>query len=126
MVVDIEKLGYLGSGDHMMLETSIAGPAREEDSMELVPDWQKADMEGLKQAVAEINWTEEFGDKTGKECMEVMYKVLERETERHVPIKLRRSSQKPIWMNRNIIRPIGKKKRLWRWYSTDGGRDYTH
>ena len=101
MVVDIEKLGYLGSGDHMMLETSIAGPAREEDSMELVPDWQKADMEGLKQAVAEINWTEEFGDKTGKECMEVMYKVLERETERHVPLKLKRSSQKQIWMNRN-------------------------
>ena len=71
MVVDIEKLGYLGSGDHMMLETSIAGPAREEDSMELVPDGQNADMEGLKQAVAEINWTEEFGDKTGKECMSV-------------------------------------------------------
>ena len=28
MVVDVEKLGYLGSGDHMMLETSIAGPAK--------------------------------------------------------------------------------------------------
>ena len=49
MVVDVAKLGYLGSGDHMMIETSIAGPAREEDSTEMVPDWHKADLEGMKQ-----------------------------------------------------------------------------
>ena len=38
MVVDVEKLGYLGSGDHMMIEASIAGPAKEEESTEMVPD----------------------------------------------------------------------------------------
>ena len=85
MVVDVEKLGYLGTGDHMMIETSIAGPARVEESTEMVPDWQKADMEGMKQAIADINWAEEFGDRSGKECMEIVYSVLERETERFVP-----------------------------------------
>ena len=63
----------------------------------------------------------EFGEKSGKECMETIYKVLERETENHVPMKLRRIGQKPIWMNKNIIRLIRKKKRLWRWYTEDGG-----
>jgi hypothetical protein len=65
MVVDVEKLGYLGTGDHMMIETSIAGPARVEESTEMVPDWQKADMDGMKQAIADINWAEEFGDRSG-------------------------------------------------------------
>ena len=27
-------------------------------------------------------------------------------------------------MNKNILRLIRKKKRLWRWYTKDGGRDY--
>ena len=27
-------------------------------------------MEGMKQAIADINWLEEFGDKGAKECME--------------------------------------------------------
>ena len=109
MVVDVEKLGYLGSGDQMMMEASIAGPAKEEQTTELVPDWQKANLEAMKQAIEEINWTVEFGEKSGKECMETIYKVLERETEKHVPMKLRR---KPIWMNKNIIRLIRKKKRM--------------
>ena len=37
-MVVVEKLGYVGSGDHMTIETSIAGPAREEESTEMVPD----------------------------------------------------------------------------------------
>ena len=116
--VNVNKINKL------MLETSIAGPAKMEDSTELVLDWQKAKLEGLKQAIADINWLEEFGDKSGKECMDIVYRVLERETEKHVSCKLRREGQKPIWMNRNILRLIRKKKRLWRWYSTDGGKDF--
>ena len=38
MVVDVQKLGYLGNADHMMIETSLAGPAQEEETNELVPD----------------------------------------------------------------------------------------
>ena len=83
----------------MSHEASIAGPAGVEETTELVPDWHKADMEGMKQAMAEINWLEEFGDRNGKECMEIVYSVIERETDRFVPRKLRRVGQKPIWMN---------------------------
>ena len=30
----------------------------------------------------------------------------------------------PIWRNKNILRMIRKKKRRWRWYTRDGGKDY--
>ena len=124
MVVGVEKHGYLGNGDHLMLEASIVGPSREEESTQLVPDWLKADIEGMKNSIAEVDWQVEFGEKSGKECMEVFYNVLDREIEKHVPMKLRRAGQKPIWMSKNIMRLIRKKKRLWRWYSQDGGKDY--
>ena len=66
----------------------------------------------------------ELGERNCKECMDIIYKVLDRETQKHVPMKLRRNGQKPIWMHRNILRLIRKKKRLWRWYTTDGGNDH--
>ena len=108
----------------MMIESSLVGPAKDEESTQLVPDWTKADLGAMKDAIANIDWLEVFGEKSGKDCMDVVYKVLESETENHVPMKLRRNAQKPIWMNKNILRLIRKKKRLWRWYSTDGKKDY--
>ena len=32
-------------------------------------------------------------------------------------------SSKPVWMNKNVLRIIRRKKRLWTWYTTEGGRD---
>ena len=76
MVVDVEQQGYLGSGDHMMIEASLVGPAKDEESTQLVPDWTKADLGAMKDAIANIDWSLEFGEKSGKECMDVIYKVL--------------------------------------------------
>ena len=124
MVVDVQKLGYLGTGDHMMIEGSLVGPGQVVETTELVPDWRKADLEAMKEAIASVNWTEEFGESNGADCMDTLYRVLDREMEKFVPKKLRRTDQKPIWMNRNILRLVRKKKRLWQWYTRDGGKDY--
>jgi hypothetical protein len=43
-----------------------------------------------------------------------------------VPKKLRRVSSRPLWMTRNVMRLIRKKKRAWRWYTSSeySRRDY--
>ena len=41
-----------------MFKVDIVGPALERDSVEMVPDWAKADTDGLRQAIAEIDWAE--------------------------------------------------------------------
>ena len=43
--------------------------------------------------------------------MDTIYKVLDREMKKFVPTKIRRANEKPIWMNKNILRLIRKKKR---------------
>ena len=40
----VEVLEPLGTGDHSMLEIGLAGPLENNDSVEEVPDWSKADM----------------------------------------------------------------------------------
>ena len=41
-------------------------------------------------------------------------------------MKLRRVGSKPAWMNKNILRLIRKKRRMWRFYTSDprAERDY--
>ena len=43
-----------------------------------------------------------------------------------MPKKLRRVSSRPLWMTRNVMRLIRKKKRVWKWYSSSeySRRDY--
>ena len=100
MVVDIQKQGYLGSADHMMIEASLVGPGQLVETTELVPDWRKADLKGMNEAIKNVNWTEEFGDSSGADCMDTIYEVLDREMKKFVPNKVRRANQKPIWMNK--------------------------
>ena len=50
-----------------------------------------------------------------------MKKVIQEETGRCVPLKKRRTSSRPIWMNKNILRIIRKKRRLWKAYTREDG-----
>ena len=50
--------------------------------------------------------------------LEVFYEVVMRETERCIPKKMRRKSSRPLWMSKNIIRLIRKKRRLWQNYTS--------
>ena len=118
-VAGVEILEPLGNGDHNMIEIDLAGPLENNDSMEEVPDWTKADLGKLKVAMQEVNWEKEFQNMSGTQSMERFYMVLDREVERFVPKKMRRKGSKPLWMSKKILRMIRKKRRLWRSYSTE-------
>ena len=113
--------GEAGEADHSMLKIELTGPAREVDNKELVPDWTKADIEGMKVSIMAINWEEKLQGKSALEQWETVKGIIQEETERCVPKKVRRVGTKPIWMNRNILKLIRKKRRLWRAYTRPGG-----
>jgi hypothetical protein len=73
----------------------------------------------LRTAIDETDWVAELEGKSGLEAWECLKKKIEFETERCVPKKLRRVANRPAWMNKNILRLIRKKRRLWKFYSTD-------
>ena len=102
-----------------MLEIGLAGPLKNNDSMEEVPDWSKADLGKLREAIQKVDWASEFENMSGTQSMEKFYSVLDGEVDKFVPKKMRRKGNKPLWMNKNILRMIRKKRRLWRSYSTE-------
>ena len=121
LVAGVSDEGRLGTSDHNMFKLDIVGPALERDSVELVPDWAKADMEGLRTAILEINWVERLEGKTGLKAWDILKRVIQEETDRCVPLKRRRTSSRPLWMNKNILRLIRKKRRLWKAYTREEG-----
>ena len=52
--------------------------------------------------------------------MEKFYEVLTIIINESVPTKLRRTKNRPVWMNRNILRLLRRKRRLWRAYFREG------
>ena len=118
-VAGVDILEPLGSGDHNMLEIDLSGPLNNNDSIEEVPDWAKADLGQLKVALKEVNWNKELESMSGTQAMDQFYIVLDREVNKCVPKKVRRKGSKPLWMSKNIIRMIRKKRRLWRSYSSE-------
>ena len=65
-----------------------------------------------------------FLDKSGPEQWQL--DKLNQVIESNVPKKVRRKGSKPLWMKRNILRLIRKKRRLWKHYtsSKDCSKDY--
>ena len=100
-----------------MFKLDVLVPALERDSVEMVPDWTKADMKGLREAFSAIDWQEKLEGKTGLESWEHLKKVIQEETDRCVPLKKRRVSGRPLWMNKNILRIVRKKRKLWKAYT---------
>ena len=102
-----------------MLEINLVGALKNNDSLEEVPDWTKADLGQLKVALENVDWEKEFENMSGTQSMDKFYLILDREVERFVPKKMRRKGNKPLWMTKNILRMIRRKRRLWKSYSTE-------
>ena len=120
LIAGVEVIAPLGGSDHNGLEVNVVGMAVADSSKEEVPDWAKADMKALRDKLGEVEWETEFNQLTGLQCMEKFYEVLDRVTKDCVPNKLRRTSNRPLWMNQNIMRMLRRKKRLWRAYTREG------
>ena len=72
----------------------------------------------LKLQCMSINWASEFSDVGANSAWIVFKTKLEKSMDDCIPTKIRRSDDKPLWMNKNIMRQIRKKRRLWKWYKT--------
>ena len=125
LVVGVADEGLFS--DYRMFSVELVKPdSGTGQTHEMVPDWSKADMDQISANLAAINWVDELDGKGATASWEYVKEIIDKETEKGVPKKRRRTGQKPMWMTRNVMRLIRKKRRVWRWYSTSGytRRDY--
>ena len=124
-ISSVEDAGNLGKSRHSILHMKINTKPTRMSSTEQVPDYAKADFDKLRECMANIDWSTELANIGAQDGWTFFKEQLSKATEKCIPLKSRRASNKPLWMNRNIIRLIRKKRRLWNWYkSTNDHAEY--
>ena len=121
-VTQVEDVGNLGKSHHSILHAKIDVRPTRMPSLEKVPDYAKADFEKLRDCM-NIDWNAELGNLGADDSWSCFKGKLSKSVEACIPLKKRRASNKPLWMNQNIMRLIRKKRRLWNWYKTT--KDHT-
>lgn len=113
-VSDIEDIGKLGSSDHILISCKLHIKNVGSSSVQVVPDWKKANLSQMKHELQIIDWEVKFSDTT-EESWCTFKDILNDCITRHVPFKPKRNTKsKKLWITREVINIVRKKKRLWR------------
>ena len=112
-VTDIENVGRLGRSDHVMLMVKLEVRAQEAPSIQTVPNWSKADWVGLRRSVEEADMVTKMERATAGEAWDIFKNSLLSAVNDFVPTRPRRTGNKPAWINRDIIRALRRKRRIW-------------
>ena len=116
LVLDVVEMPPLGKSDHSMAMITLAGDLPSNITFEKVPDWRNANLEKLRQEL-DVDWRNRLEGHDARSSW-IIFKDSIHNAERNcVPLKRRRTSSRPLWMQQSIMRVIRKKRRLWTTYS---------
>ena len=123
MVASVTTCGQLAASKHTMIMVEIVVPSTTNETTELVPDYEKADFASIRKKLSEINWVEQLAKLDTEKSWLLFKETFNKTIDESIPKKKRRNNSKPLWMKRNVMRIIRKKKRLWTWYCST--KEYT-
>ena len=112
---NIEDIGRIGNSDHVMILCDIICDKQINITEQTVPDWKKADIIGAKNFLHSINWNNMLPTNTS-DAWDYLKSVIAEINQRFIPEKKRRNPNKPLWLNKEIIRLQRKKSRIWKKY----------
>lgn len=115
-IINIEPIGNLGNSDHSIISLNIMLNVAFNQTNEHVPDWNKCDVDSFSDFLTSVNWESEFIDKGTEECWIYFKNRITQGMKSFIPNKRRRQNNKPPWMNRNILRLVRLKQRLYNTY----------
>jgi len=105
----------LGNSDHRMVEFSINKLKPEIANNSYTPNFNKADLDGLKTAANLIDFKHIFGEKNANDCCKILTDKINDLCYKYVPnrkLDNNLSKQKPLWWNQEIGRAINIRNKL--------------
>ena len=112
--LEVSNEGRLGNSDHCMILAKLALSSRPTCSNEKVPNWHRADWEGLKAQLSATNLKQRMENSSAAGAWEIFKGEILDAVATNVPTKPRRTHNRPTWMTRDILRALRRKRRLWR------------
>jgi hypothetical protein len=109
---DISEHGRLGKSDHTIIVAKVRVGGIEGQKRPL-QDWRRADWEAMRAELQEANITASIRGQGVEDAWKTIRSKVDSLIEKHVPKRRERNSNRPAWLNQEILREIRKKKRIW-------------
>ena len=122
LIASVKPMGQLGASHHSMIQVEMIIPTSSNSTEELVPDYSKANFSQMREMLAAIDWQSRLNDLNAEDSWTLFKNIVSSTVDACIPKKKRRNNSKPLWMQRNVMRIIRKKRRLWKQYTTS--REY--
>ena len=114
MVDNLQCVGKLGSSDHVLVLAELNFKTCVAENLQEIPDWKKANMDRIKDSL-NIDLKQKLEGKDTFSSWNGFKSLLNNSINNNVPMKKRRTeTNNKIWITREIVRQIRKKKHLYR------------
>jgi hypothetical protein len=112
-IMEVREAGRLGSSDHVMMEILVKTGVYN-GATKRVNNWRKADWQGMRSNLSKVDWHRELCGKRADRMWETFKRKINTVVKEFVPTRVTTCRGKPVWMSREIMAALKKKKRIWR------------
>ena len=113
----VDNIGNLGNSDHAMIKIELLVKPSFNRSSQMILDWKKGDVDGLKLHLQNIDFDEKFQDIGMNAAWSMFRTTIDEATNRYIPLKVRRKKGNPPWMTKGVKNLINRKNRAWKKFS---------
>ena len=110
---EVREEGRLGRSDHCMVSTKINIARKEPVKESTRLNWARADWPAMERDLAMVSWQRRLLNQGAEEAWRILKEETNKVVEKYVPKYRLRNKEKPAWLNREILREIRRKKKMW-------------
>ena len=124
IVILTEDCGSLGGSDHSMLFIELNCTVGNLPNQESRRNWRRGNYDQIKLNIENVKWQEEMANLDTEQAWQYFTTVLNKSIETNIPVTRQQNHNQPIWMTRDLLRIVRKKRRKWKQYKLTG--DHRH
>ena len=104
LVKDIVVSNGLGNSDHNMVKFKISSENRPKDNLILVPNFNRADFDSIRNELAQINWKVYMKNMNVFEPWDMLKEKLGQLQSKYIPVRQKRNKvrSKPVWFTPEV------------------------
>lgn len=121
--ISVADEGRIGKSDHCTLLIKMEINVLRKKQGAKKPNWNKADIPGLKNHLRNVNWQTKFSNKDVEESWLTFKNTIDLAVQKFVPCSTIRAAGQPKWLTREIIILVRRKKRAWQLTKTHGSAE---
>lgn len=115
-IVDIDVQNAAEISDHFVINFWIRTKSETTQKQGLYFNYNRTNFDLMETMLAQINWTRALQGLTTNDAWNTFKQKLEEVVKTTVPQQRRKDIRWPMWMDRNLMRIIRKKRQLWTLY----------